>query len=110
MSVLDPDTIDIISTDKQGRVVLTIADHLSWNDQEHLQVLQKKLNAYLAFIESREVYQKYPDAKGRPILLKVSCTFQPNGEGMDFFTKVKEIIEKAGFEFQFTVFAASYDN
>jgi hypothetical protein len=110
MSVLESKTIDIISTDKQGRVVLTVTDHLSWEDENHLHILQKKLNAYLAFVESGEVYEKYADAKGRAFLFKVSCKFRPNAEGLDFLTKAKEIIERAGFQFQHDVSAPSYDN
>ncbi len=110
MSVLEPDTIDIISTDKKGRVVLTVTDHLPWDEESHLLILQKKLNMYLAFVESGEVYEKYPDAKGRQILFKVNCKFQPGAEGLDFLAKVRSIIEKAGFQFHHTVFAASYDN
>lgn len=110
MSVLEPDTIDIISTDRQGRVVLTVTDHLRWDDEKHLAILQKKLNAYLAFAESGEIYEKYPDARGRKFLFRVSCKFRPDAAGLDFLAGVKEIVEKAGFEFQYDVFATSYDN
>ena len=110
MSILDPRTIDIISTDKQGRVVLTITDHLAWDDDTHLEILQKKLNLYLAFVESGEVYEQYPDSKGKEFIFKVSCKFKPDAVGRDFLGKAGQIIEGAGFQFQYDVFAASYDN
>ncbi len=41
-------TIDFISIDKDGNVVLTVSDHLEWDVQnEHLVTLQNKLNVYL---------------------------------------------------------------
>ena len=99
-----------MSVDPAGRAVLTITDHLPWDYENHLQVLQEKLNKYLAFVESGEVYDKYPESKNREFLFKVSCKFAPDSQALDFFKKVKTIIERAGFEFQQTVFAASYEN
>ncbi|MGI8772162.1 MAG: DUF6572 domain-containing protein, partial [Acidobacteriaceae bacterium] len=63
MSVDHADVIDIVSIDKAaGEVVLTISDHLDWsNTVEHQTALQKKFNSYLAFTESGEILQQYPD-------------------------------------------------
>jgi len=46
-----------------GEVFLTISDHLDWNDanQNNLLLLQEKINTYLAFVESGELTQTYPD-------------------------------------------------
>nr|WP_211171156.1 DUF6572 domain-containing protein [Bacillus sp. DNRA2] len=41
-----------------------IADHLDWeNELQHLKLLQDKINAYISFIESGQVYSVYHDAK-----------------------------------------------
>lgn len=54
--------IDFIGIDEVSGVVhLTIADAREW-DADHLRVLQEKLNAYLAFVESGELYSAYPSA------------------------------------------------
>jgi hypothetical protein len=46
MSVEDKTVIDIITTDKQGMLVLTISDHLEWDDENgHLLLLQDKINS-----------------------------------------------------------------
>lgn len=64
MSVENPNVIDIIHTDKDGgHVTLTVTDHLEWGDGEHLLKLQDKLNKYLAFVESGEIFEKYPGAE-----------------------------------------------
>lgn len=52
MSIEETEVIDFIGIDKeQGEVSLTISDHLEWDDN-HLFILQKKLNSYISFIES----------------------------------------------------------
>jgi hypothetical protein len=102
MSVEQTNVIDFISKDQDGNVVLTISDHLEWDDQnEHLLVLQKKINAYLAFIESGEIDEQYPDAKTRKRVIKVVALYHPNEMGEKFLSQVKEIIEGAGFSFKF---------
>ena len=112
MSVEQTDVVDVISTDKQtGHVVLTISDHLDWSDTtKHQNILQAKLNKYLAFIESGEMLTRYHDAKGRPVAIRVVFKFKPDSAGWSFLAKAKAVIESAGFSLRHEVFAESYDN
>ena len=98
MSIEHTDTVDLIGTDKTGMVVLTISDHLEWND-EHLLLLQEKLNSYLSFIESGEIFESYPSAKNSNIRIDVVCKYEPTTEGASFLSKCADIITKAGFKF-----------
>jgi hypothetical protein len=93
------DVVDIISTDpKTGHVVLSISDHLEWTDSVgHQTILQEKLNKYLAFVESGEILERYPDAQGRPIRFRVFFKYAPDGGGETFMAKARGIIEGAGF-------------
>ena len=53
LSIEQTDVVDFMGIDKlTGEIVLTISDHLEWNDadEEHLWLLQEKINAYLRFI------------------------------------------------------------
>ncbi|WP_179950121.1 DUF6572 domain-containing protein [Bradyrhizobium sp.] len=87
MSVDQADTIDVATIDKaSGELWLTISDHLPWDDNEgdHLVLLQNKLNAYLRFIESGEIFKKVPDAKGRGIVINLVGNF-PLSHKADFF-------------------------
>ena len=62
MTVEQIHTVDFVGIDLTGRAVLTISDHLSWDDIEsHHFTLQEKLNAYLRYIESGEMTEKRPD-------------------------------------------------
>ena len=92
MTVEQTKVIDIISLDKRtGQVVLTVSDHLEWNDRtRHQEILQAKLNAYLAFIESGEILEKYPDAVERTIAVKVVLKFKPNLEGRAFLGRAQK--------------------
>jgi hypothetical protein len=99
MSVEQTDVVDIISIDRQtGQVVLTISDHLDWADSVGRQaILQKKLNTYLAFVESGEILEQYPKAKDRPVAFKVVFRVPPDDSGQTFVAKAREVIESAGF-------------
>jgi hypothetical protein len=69
MAVDEPSTIDIMSVDPTGALVLTISDHLDWSDSlAHERVLQEKLNSYLAFIESGQILEHHPEVSIREIV------------------------------------------
>ncbi|WP_421694511.1 DUF6572 domain-containing protein [Aestuariivirga sp.] len=103
MSVSDIDTIDFASLDPQsGNFVLTIADHLNWdNPHEHLVLLQSKLNAYLRFIEGGEIYEHWPSALDRPLLFQVIGKYPLTEEADLFYRQASRAIAKAGFRLSF---------
>ena len=112
MSIEQTDVIDIVSIERMtGRVVLTISDHLDWSDSVvHQSLLQGKLNRYLAFAESDEILQSYPDAKNKSIVFKVVFQFPPDEAGRAFLAKVRTIIESAGFSLRDEVFTGARFN
>jgi hypothetical protein len=94
MSVDQKDTVDFISTSPDGNVMLTISDHLPWDkENEHLLALQDKLNSYLMFIESGEIFESYPTAKSKSIVIEVVMKYKPNKVALVFLTRSKETIE-----------------
>jgi len=59
MSINELRVIDIVSKKKNSCIVLTISDHLDWEKtKEHLLLLEEKINTYLSFLESGDVYEK----------------------------------------------------
>ena len=62
MAVDNSSQMDGIANDKENAcLVLLITDHLNWdNEFEHLKILQDKINAYVAFIESEQYDEIYP--------------------------------------------------
>jgi len=76
---------------------------LEWNNNEHILILQDKINAYLRFIESGDIYQQYPEARDRNIMVEVVVKYDPDSNGKIFLDRVKEILNEAGYEFRFRI-------
>jgi hypothetical protein len=107
MSIDKINTIDLIGTDKKsGNIILTISDHLDWIDsQHHLKILQEKINTYLRFIESGEIYMEYPQANGKKLLIEIVGKYDLPIEGKDFLKNANLIVKKSATEIRFS---ASY--
>ncbi|MCE9562367.1 MAG: hypothetical protein K8U57_09960 [Planctomycetes bacterium] len=101
MSVDNPDVIDIVTTvGATGEVVLVITDHLRWSDENHLDVLQAKINSYLAYIESGQLAATYPNAKpGVSVRIEVACKYRPSHEGLRFLKLARGAVQAAGWGF-----------
>ncbi len=100
MSIEQSEKIDLIGIDKKsGEVMLTISDHLDWIDMNsHLVLLQEKLNSYLRFFESGEIYESYPRARGKKVLIEISFKYLPNKLGFSFLNSASEIVKDSGME------------
>lgn len=104
MSVENLKVIDFASIDKNGNAVLTISDHLKWDDNdEHLLILQNKINAYLSAIETGNFFDDYPGAKGRNIFISIVAKYKPNDSARLFLNETKEILQSAGYGFKFSI-------
>ncbi|SCY98215.1 DUF6572 domain-containing protein [Flavobacterium caeni] len=100
MSVEQTDKIDFISITPNQKVQLTISDHLEWDENgDHILILQKKLNAYLDFIESGQIPKNYSSAREKGIIISISIKFFPNEFALNFLKEAEKIISSAGYEF-----------
>lgn len=104
-TVEDTDNVDAIGLDKaNGAVVLNIFDHLDWsNEQRHLYLLQEKLNSYLRFLESQEIYEAYPMASDRDLMISIAFANPPSAAACEFIEAATSIVSSAGFKLTFTV-------
>jgi hypothetical protein len=104
MTVEQHDVIDFAGIDIDGNAKLTISDHLPWTDPDaHLFHLQKKINGYLRFVESGEIYQSFPEMAGRRVLITVVLKFTIPPDAQWFFTKCETAITAAGFRFELKI-------
>lgn len=73
MSLDNLEVVDAVGTEKDsGTIVLTILDAWDWDDQRrHLLALQAKINVYLGFVESGQIYEAYPSAAGKALRIDV---------------------------------------
>jgi hypothetical protein len=107
MSIEQTSVVDAIATDSVGFVVLAISDHLGWADDpmRHMWLLQEKLNKYLAFVESGEIFGSYPHYRGQPIKIRVVAKHFLTDGAVDFYKKITPIVEGAGLGFEFKLMA-----
>lgn len=103
MGLRDLDIVDLVAIDEStGYVVLIIEDDEEWFFQgEHLILLEEKINTYLRYIEDGELFELYPQAKERGIVIKIIGKYPFTRLGEVFIEKVNKILEKAGYGFQY---------
>ena len=109
MSIEQTKVVDAIGVDDlSDEVILTITDHLKWggDSDEHLLLLQEKINTYLSFIESGELIGSYPDAKGRIVVINIVWKYPLNEEAKGFIEQFKSIVDSAGISLRFEEFKA----
>jgi len=105
MPVDDLTVVDFVAINATtGDAILIISDHLEWDEKnEHLFVLQSKINAYLEAIENGSLYEGYPDAKNRNIVIEVKAKYQPNETGRIFLERTERDLKVAEYGFSFSV-------
>ncbi|ADL53277.1 DUF6572 domain-containing protein [Clostridium cellulovorans] len=103
MSLKNINTVDFISTDNEEKnVTLTITDELDWEDEiNHLRLIQDKVNNYLSFIESGELYQTYPTSKGKKIEIEIYCKYELTINCEKLFKKLKRFLDDNGYGFNY---------
>ena len=103
MSVENRMIIDFIS-EKEDNVILTISDHLEWDEEnEHIFLLQEKINAYLIAIESGQLNKKYPNSIGKKVIISVALKYDPDENGVLFLSKVKDTLSNSGYGFSYYI-------
>ncbi|MFZ5531627.1 MAG: DUF6572 domain-containing protein [Pseudomonadota bacterium] len=101
MAINKTDVIDAIGTDiDTGMVVLSLicAEEMT---PEALLLVQEKLNSYLTFIESGEIYSSYPSAKGKDLHIRIYSQFRPQGMAAEFLALAEPIVTGAGIGFSY---------
>lgn len=90
MSIFDRDCIDILSIEEDN-CLLVMTNHLEWAD-EHLFLIQDKINVYLHYIEEGQLYKDNPEAKGKRVVIKLVCKFAIPEEYILVFDKFREML------------------
>jgi hypothetical protein len=99
MGVENTNQVDIIGINKEtGICTLTIVDSLDWTDKyEHLVILQEKINTYLSFIESGEIYKSYTPSEGKDFEINIRFMNPISPDCEHFLQHASQIISNAGF-------------
>lgn len=98
MTVEQADVIDGIGTDKvTGAVVLTISDHLGWDNplDYHRDCLERKLGAYIQFIESGQIRDLHPEPKSPTV--RICLLHRPSEEGKKMLAAAQAVLGARGY-------------
>ncbi len=93
MSLDRIDVVDAVGTDrKSGTIVLNLLDSWDWHDESgHLTALQDKINAYLAFVKSGQIYEDYPTAAGKALRIDVITRYPVPDVALAFLEKAAAV-------------------
>lgn len=99
MSVEQTNEVDAVGIDRRtGKVILTVSDHLPWDRDEHVLLLQEKLNRYLGFIEGGDLQAQFPAAEGRKVQITILFKYAPSTLGQEFLLRATEALRTVGIE------------
>ena len=105
MAGLDKENaVDLIATDKDGKVLLVIVEDRPWGaeDRQPLQ-LRAKLNSYASYAVDRAFEKLYPETSGRSVVIQLHCAERPTGEIMDILTHARGQFAKLDIGFEVRV-------
>ncbi len=108
MAIDNKDVVDLIGIDiNTGVCKMTISDHLDWIDsQNHLLNLQDKINSYIDFKESGQIFKDYPSSKNKPITIEIVGKYPiPKEVFTEYFTKFKNALLEYKIDFEWSKFA-----
>ncbi|WP_238749743.1 DUF6572 domain-containing protein [Neolewinella maritima] len=104
MSVSDASVIDMMGYDPSlDRVILTISNHLNWEDElVDLYHLQEKVNAYVSFYESGQIYKVEPRYMGKKIVIRIVSKFKPTALVERFYETTTRVLDTIGLSLDVT--------
>jgi hypothetical protein len=111
MTVEKSGSIDAIGIDRvTSEMVLTIIDHLAWDDiRGHLVLLQEKLNRYLGYLEAEEFRETYPQGIGKTARIDVVFLYPPPLQAESFFASATAVVSENGHTLTWRVTELSID-
>ena len=92
MSVVDTNKVDGIGISRNGQeLFLLITDHLDWSQEyEHLIQLQNKLNSNIAFLESRQYEEIYPNRTFSSFCIEIHIMYELPDNCIKFINVVNQ--------------------
>jgi len=95
--------VDIASKDPAGEsIVLSLVETRAWGERgANLIDVQKKIYAYLDFVESGAIWTKFPEMKGKKIIFRLHSAFPPAELEEKFFALArKNYLDPLGISWQ----------
>lgn len=110
MTIEQADKVDGMGIDAdKGEVVLLISDHLKWDDEgTHFSKLEEKLGGYINFVQSGQIEELMPQAKGMVKRIKLVCQHEPTMGAKSLLDSVAHQLDGMNFAFSYEQLAAKY--
>jgi hypothetical protein len=110
LTIENEDVIDTAGVDKEtGEIVLTISDHLPWQDSgRHCRLLEKKISRYLEFVRGGQILKQFPQAAGTPVRINLICEHDLTEFALRFLAAAREQLGAAGITFSYGKLPAGY--
>lgn len=104
MAIDNINVIDGIGIDEsRSAVCLLLADHLKWeqddnslSEYDHLMLLQDKINAYIAYLESKQYTQQYPNVVFEMAVIEIHYKYDISDNCEKFLNAVQDQIGQYG--------------
>ena len=110
MTIEQADKIDGMGIDAaKGEVVLIISDHLEWGGEvDHFSKLEQKLGGYINFVQSGQLQEVMPQAKGMSARIKLVHQYEPPIEAKSILDSVARQLGEMNFVFSYEGLPANY--
>lgn len=94
--------VDVVTMSADGStIILSLVETRTWDSTgQHLIDLQAKVNAYLDFVETGQLVERYPEAKGKKVLFRLHSVEAPDKRTSEFIELVRrEYLTPRSIEF-----------
>ena len=96
--------VDLVAQ-REAEVRLVIVDHLDWADElEHFRLLQDKLNAYIAFFETGQLFESHPESRGKSASIHIAFQHTPTSHAEEHLLRpASTVVESVGLSLTWSV-------
>lgn len=102
--IYDLEEVDLLITvkDNPTQLCLGISDEIQWEHhiEEHLLLLQKKLNNYVTFIQNRGYEATMPNREFDDFVIRFYFAYKPDEKAESFLHDYQGVLEKDGIPIQ----------
>lgn len=109
MSIIEAASVDAMSINNEEKILtLFIEDDIVWIDgemsvEEHIQHLQKKINAYIRFLNAKEHLKVYPEAEEYTPCIYAEFQYRVPFDVEDAFQKLGDDLKAKGIKFEYSI-------
>jgi hypothetical protein len=102
--VADPDVIDLIGQDADGRYLAIMIEERPWgSDPAQPAQLREKFNSYYTYIALGGYYEYVPQAAGQQVTIQLQCGAAPDGEIANLLSDAQRRLAERGIGFELKV-------